>query len=333
MATLTYVKGLPTPIEELNAIGETTFSMFLRDYSQIFYAASCETVNHLLSAETFNKSAWNTYLQQSYGINKRHANGVIASAKGRVSSAIECRFEHLKVLKRKLTSAKKWLKNANKKLASCRKFYARKNWVSSKTSTLLPLFCSLKYKNTNYQHLKFQVHHKKRKIYQLDQQIKHLKLKPVRAKIPKWDAFVVGSKDEMYGNQVCQWDGEWLSFRVPYCLEAKYGKNICSKIGNFNRNINRIPSVGARTWHFYFKDGAWKVALQFTPAPVAKVSNAIAYGCIGIDINPSSIDWAYVDWNGNLIKHGKFQLQQGLPKGQHREKVWAYKASYKYNTT
>ena len=316
MSTLTYVKGLPTPIDELTPLGMTTFEMFLNDFSQVTHTASCLTVNHLLSESKFNKSAWNTHLQHSFGINKRHANGVIASAKGRVSSAIECRAEHLKTLKGKLKSALKWLKSSEKKLNSCSKFYARKNWINSKTGTLLPLSCSLKHKNTNYQHLKFQVHHKKRRIYQLTQQIEHLKLKRVRVKVPYWDIFIVGSKDETLGNQVCQWDGEWLKFRVPYCLENKYGKTIVTKIGNFKRNINRIPEVGAKTWHFYLKDGLWKAGLQFTPAPVAKVSNSLAYGCIGIDLNPSSVDWAYVDWDGNLKQHGKFKLQQGLPKGK-----------------
>lgn len=142
--TLTYVKGLPTPIKELNAIGETTFSMFLYDYSKVFYVAACETVNYLLSTKKFNKSKWNSYLQQTYGINKRHANGVIASAKGRVDSSQECRKEHLIVLKRKLASAKKWLNSAQRKLNSCSKFYASQNCRNSKTNTLLPLACSLR---------------------------------------------------------------------------------------------------------------------------------------------------------------------------------------------
>lgn len=316
MATLSYVKGLPTPIEELNAIGETTFSMFLYDYSQVFHAAACETVNHLLSGNKFNKSAWNTHLQHSFGINKRHANGVIASAKGRVSSAIECRAEHLKTLKGKLKSALKWLKSSEKKLNSCSKFYVKKNWINSKTSTLLPKECNLKYRTTNYEHLKFQVHYKKRYIYQLTQKIEYLKIKPVKVKVPKWDCFVLGSKDETLGNQVCQWDGNNLKFRVPYCLEAKYGKNVSTKLGDFQRHINRIPARGAKTWHFYIKDGKWKVALQFTPVPVAKVSSHISYGSIGIDLNPGSVDWAYIDWNGNLKQHGKFVIEQGLPKGK-----------------
>ena len=290
--------------------------MFLYDYSQVFRAAAFDTVNNLLSRNKFNKSAWNTYLQQTYGINKRHANGVIASAKGRVSSAIECRTEHLKVLSQKLASAKKWLKKSQKKLNSCQKFYSKKRWRNSKTSTLLPLSCSLKYKNTNYQHLKFQVHHKKRRIHLLTLKIKHLKTAPMKVKVPRWDCFVVGSKEETLGNQVCQWDGEYLKFRVPYCLELKYGKYVTTKLGNFQRNINRIPNNGSKTWHFYSKDGRWKVALQFTPVVISQVSKSIKYGCIGIDLNPGSVDWAYVDKNGNLKQHGKINLIQGLPRGK-----------------
>ena len=316
MATLTYVKGLPTPLKELNAIGKTTFGMFLYDYSQIFRAAACETVNYLLSGNSFNKSKWNTYLQQTYRINKRQANGVIASSKGRVSSAVECRAEHLLILNGKLRSAKAWLKKSQKKLNSCQKFYARKNWKKSSSNTLLPLSCSLKYKNTNYQHLKFQVHHKKRYIYRLTQQIEHLKTKPVQVKVPRWDCFIVGSKDETCGNQVAAWDGNNLKFRVPYCLESKYGKYVSTALGGFERNINRIPAEGAKTWHFYAKNGKWNVALQFTPKPVAKISQAVKYGCIGIDLNPGSVDWAYVDSDGNLKQHGQIKLIQGLPEGK-----------------
>ncbi|WP_341730503.1 hypothetical protein [Microcoleus sp. EPA2] len=80
MATLTYCKGLPTPADELNELGFTDFEMFLEAYAPIFRAASIETVNHLLLSTQFKKSDWNTHLQQTYGINKRHANGVISAA-------------------------------------------------------------------------------------------------------------------------------------------------------------------------------------------------------------------------------------------------------------
>lgn len=321
MSTVSYVKGLPTPLNELNAIGQTTFSMFLYDYSRVFYRASWETVNHLLSWDSFNQSAWNTYLQQTFNINKRHANGVIKSASGRVASARECRAEHLKTLKGKLSSAKAWLKKSQRKLKSCQKFYSKKNWRNSKTGTLLPIACSLKYKNTNYQHLKFQVHHKKRRIYLLTQQIEHLKSLPIQVKIPQWDCFIVGSKDETFGNQVCQWDGNNIRFRVPDCLKSKYGKYVETANGGFKRTINRIPVEGAKTWHFYIKDGKWKTALQFTPAPVRRISKSINLGCIGIDLNPGSIDWAYVDDEGNLKERGQITTEQGLFTGKQQAQI------------
>ncbi|MGC8451939.1 MAG: hypothetical protein ACL9RN_02810 [Cylindrospermopsis raciborskii] len=40
MTTLTYVKGLPTPAEELNSLGLTHFEMFLAAYSPIFHDLS-----------------------------------------------------------------------------------------------------------------------------------------------------------------------------------------------------------------------------------------------------------------------------------------------------
>ena len=316
MSTLTYVKGLPTPIEELTPLGMTTFEMFLNDFSQVTHTASCLTVNHLLVVDKFNKSSWNTYLQRTFGINKRHANGIISSTFGRIKASIEHKKLHLQQLTRKIKSTKKWICTAEKKLKSCDKFYSKNNWIESKSSCLLPLSCNLKYKSTNKNNLLFQVHHKKRKLYNLERRVEKLKIAQIRTVIPKWDIFVVGSKGESFGNQICQWDGTNLKFRVPYYLEHKYGKTLTTRLGNYDRNINRIPADGARTFHFYIKDGKWKVALQFTPVNIEKYSSYISYGCIGIDMNPGSIDWAYVDWDGNLKKQGKFALQQGLLLGK-----------------
>ncbi|HEY9741695.1 MAG TPA: hypothetical protein V6C90_14490 [Coleofasciculaceae cyanobacterium] len=78
-----------------------------------------------------------------------------------------------------------------------------------------------------------------------------------------------------------------------------------SQIGRFDRNINRLPSSGAKTWHFYRKNGKWSVAVQFTRSPVKPVSRSSSYGCIGIDMNPGSMGWAYYDKDGNLKAHGQ----------------------------
>ncbi|CBN54891.1 MULTISPECIES: IS200/IS605 family element transposase accessory protein TnpB [Kamptonema] len=319
--TLTYCKAIPTPIDELNAIGKTQLEMFLGAYAPIFHKAVCETVNFMLLGEGFNKSQWNTHLQKTYGISKRHANGVISSAKGAVDSAALCRISHIKTLEGKAQSCESWLKKAEKKLRLARKFYAKKNWQNSKTGCGFPLSSSLKHRQTNWQNLRFQIHNKKRKLTKYLQILTTLKSIPIKVRVPKNQAFVVGSKDESYGNQVCQWDGDNLRFRVPVCLESKFGKNVDSKIGNFPRNINRLPATGAKTWHFYYKEDKWCVAVSFTPSEIKQVSHSVNYGCIGIDLNPGSIGWVHIDAEGNLKSHGQIPLQTGLPNGKQQDKL------------
>ncbi len=150
MATITYCKALPEPAEELNAVGVTNFEAFLVAYAPLFRQAVCETVQHLLSGNGLNKSSWNTHLQQTYQINKRHANGVISAAKGVVDSTDKCRKNHIKQLEGKLKSANQWLKKSEKKLKDAWKFYRKKNWENSQTGCSFPLSCSLKYKDTNW---------------------------------------------------------------------------------------------------------------------------------------------------------------------------------------
>lgn len=321
MATLTYCKGLPTPADELNELGFTDFEMFLEAYAPIFRAASIETVNHLLLSTQFKKSDWNTHLQQTYGINKRHANGVISAAKGRVDGAKEHRILHTKTLEGKIKSISAWLKKAERKLALARKFYAKKKWHNSKTACNFPIACSLQYKSTNWQSLRFQIHNKKRRLTLLTNRLEHLRVKPIKVVVPHGDIFVVGSKDESFGNQVSQWNGNKITFRVPKCLESRFGKTVSSEVGNFGRNINRLPECGAKTWHFYRKSEKWVIAVQFTPKPVNQVSRNRMYGCIGIDMNPGSIGWAYVDTEGNLKAKGQIPLQMGLPNGKQQAQI------------
>jgi IS605 OrfB family transposase len=318
MTTLTYCKGLPTPSSELNPIGFTKLEMLLSAMSEVYHQGTSETVNHLLThrAERFDKSKWNTHLQTKYQINKRQANGIIVLAVGKVDSAKECRRNHIKQLEAKLKSAKEWVKKAKKKLKLGEKFYAKSDWIHSKGGCNFPLSSSVEWRSTNWQGEWFKIHNKQRYISTLIARIKHLKTAVIRVKVPRSEVFIVGSKDESYGNQSCQWDGKTLTMRVPYCLEESFGKTVSLTIGGFDRNINRLPEHGAKTWHFYRQDGRWVVAVQFTPATVTKISRPIQFGCIGIDMNPSSVGWAYIDFQGNLKESGTIPLQTGLPTGK-----------------
>lgn len=313
--TVTYCKGLSSPIEELNELGYTKFEMFLNSYSKVFYEAACETVNHILNNTEFNKGAWNTYLQNAYQINKRHANSIISFSKGHVDSGKECRSLHIKTLEGQLKSLEEWITKANRKINLAKRFY-RRNWTNSKSNCNFPIASDLNTKKTNWHWLKFKLHQKKRRAHLIRQKIAHLKTKPIQVKVPKRQILAVGSKDETLGNQICQWDNNTIRFRVPSCLESKFGTHITSNFGSFHKRDNRIPNDRAKTWHFYFKESRWIVGLQFTPSNIERQSRNRGYGSIGIDLNPNSIGWAYVDCHGNLKHHGQIPMVMGLPKGK-----------------
>ncbi len=321
MPSLTYIKGLPTPESELNALGFSQMEMFLTAFASIFRLAVIETVAQLLTCAKFNKSKGHSHLQSTYSINKRHANGVIAYAKGKVDSAKEHRSLHIKTLTGKAKSIKVWLGKAEKKLQAANKFYSKNNWQNSKTRCEFSLSCSLKYKKTNWQNLHFQIHHKKRKLFLVQNKLATIKAIPIKVFVPGNQVFLVGSKDETLGNGIAQWNGSILKVRVPACLEASFGKSVSAEIGDFNRNINRLPTCGAKTWHLFKKNNSWKVAVSFTPSPVKPQSIDRAYGCIGIDMNPGSIGWAYVDADGNLKAKNQIPLQVGLPQGKQQAQI------------
>lgn len=334
-STLSYVKGLPTPIDEMNALGITKFEEFLYVFSSIYRMAAVETVNYILSLDEFGKDEWNYWksqLQPKYGINARQANSIISDAKGQVKSAIECRKNHVDTLKGKLKSANCWLKEKEGLLKKGRKYIdyileEQANWKREKPKKLkkkvpargLPLSMSINRKTSSWNDFKFQIHNKKRYIDQLEKKIKDLSdynKKPVHVKVPQLQVFAVGSSDETLGNQICQWDGDTVTYRVPYCLEDRFGTHVSTRIGNFDRNVNRLPKNSSRTWHFFYKNEKWNAAVQFTPEKVETVSRHSDWGCIAIDLNPSSVGWAYVDKDGNLKDHGTISLQSGLSQGK-----------------
>ena len=113
------------------------------------------------------------------------------------------------------------------------------------------------------------------------------------------------------------------------------GKYVYTNFPDFERKISRLPEVGAKTWHFYQKNGKCIAAVSFTPTRVHKVSKKLKEGVISIDDNPSGIGWSYLDRDGNLKEHGQIPLSQGLPKGKHlyqlvQTALKIYQLAFKY---
>lgn len=75
---------------------DTSAGLFLADYAAIASVASVVVLKGLLKHQ--NKSKLNTVIQDEFGINKRHAAGIIAFVEGEMKSAEECRSRHVLTL-------------------------------------------------------------------------------------------------------------------------------------------------------------------------------------------------------------------------------------------
>jgi IS605 OrfB family transposase len=177
---------------------------------------------------------------------------------------------------------------------------------------------------THYEFAKVKLHNKKRYAYKLKQQIEHIKQSPLHVKLGNLETIeMVGSKDESYGNQICQLDllAKELHIRVPYGFERMYGKYVVLPIQLPKHGQDNLATAWfnkqAITYRFIPKNRAWEIHITVDVQPPPIQSRHIHWGGLGVDLNPGSIGWAKADSNGNLESTGQIQVNiQSQPKGR-----------------
>lgn len=268
---------------------------FAADVSKLVEPARIEYLNRMLSGDDENTIV--RELQSKYGLNKRQVNAIRSEVKGAISSAKECRKRHLKTLEQQIKSIKTWLKTAEKSLGK------------------IPDACSIRFRHHLSTQKRSVIHQKKRRLHLLTQKLDHMKAAPLRVTLGNKGTqyTTVGATKESFGNQITQYDGTTIKFRVPYALEAKYGKHISASLkfeyGQGQQWIeDAIKANRALSYRVYCKDFRWFIACSTDVPEPDRVSLPRQYGCIGIDINPGMIGWAHVDSDGNLKHHGQFKL-------------------------
>ncbi|MDJ0713142.1 MAG: IS200/IS605 family accessory protein TnpB-related protein [Prochloraceae cyanobacterium] len=268
---------------------------FASDVSRLVYPARLEYLNRLLNGE--KDSLIIKEIQPKYGINKRVANAIRSEVKGAISSATECRAHHIKNIKERIKSLKNWIKENQKKLKK------------------LPKACDIRSKRNVRVNRRFAIHQKKRQLHLLAQKVEHLKNKEITVTLGAKNSqyYTVGSKRETLGNQIAQYDGKNIVFRVPYALEKKYGKYIHASL-RFEYEKGQkwledaIENNRALTYRIYAKDLRWFIACSTDVPKATRISYPRQYGCLGVDINPGILGWTYCDPDGNLKAQGQIKL-------------------------
>jgi IS605 OrfB family transposase len=279
-------------------------------YSKKLYQDSykiLEIVSSDLSQSNKNK------LVQALGYNKRHSASLLIDIEGKKDGSVECRENHIKILGSKITSAEKqiyiWQKQLDKLKYPC---------------------CDIRRKQfkTLSHYLRYKIHHKKRYVIGQQQKLNNIQTSRLKVNLGTPKNFVfVGSKGETKGNLNCQYDQvkQQIKIRVTPDLEPVFGKyvtaNLSFKYGQdclvaalMRRSLNRKtgekypPGKGeALTWRIYYKNNRWYICVSLEVTSIPIQSKAVEYGCIGVDLNPGVVGWAYVDYNGNLINSGQFK--------------------------
>lgn len=161
---------------------------YLADYARVYNTARQSFLDRVMVGEDAAELV--KEFQEAYKLNKRQVNSIRTEVKAAISSAKECRQRHIKTIEGQLKSVKAEIKVLEQKLNNG-------SFVDA---------CDLKTRRTIIENKWFGLHQKKRRAHLLENKLKHLKDKPLIVNIPNWetDFFMMGSRDETAGNQVCQ---------------------------------------------------------------------------------------------------------------------------------
>ena len=116
--------------------------------------------------------------------------------------------------------------------------------------------------------------------------------------------FLIGSKDESFGNQSCQLMPGYLNLRLTHAVAESRGQEWIKIPIQFTYQEERIRLAQAqsRALNYPFikkENGHWYVHLTFEIDEKVIFSNR-NFGALGIDLNPSCIAVTQIDSNGNL---------------------------------
>jgi len=292
---------------------------FLSDMAVTNREAKLTCLKLVLKGE-LSKSQINTSLQQQYRINKRQANSIIAYVEGAVKSAHVCRSNHLELRIGKLKHVADVSKNLEKKIAAHRKYLQTVEQVNRGEKKRVPKSIKPRYPDacpircahhlTHYEFASVKLHQKKRYAHKLRSQIEHIKQSPLHVTLGnQYTVEMVGSKDESYGNQICQLDllGKELHIRTPYCLESHYGKYVTFPMRLSRHGQDQLATAWFNhqsiTYRFIQKSlREWEIHITVDVLPTPIQSAPAQWGTIGVDLNPGQIGWVKVDKDAHVFR-------------------------------
>lgn len=151
--------------------------------------------------------------------------------------------------------------------------------------------------------------------------------------------FLIGSKDESFGNQSCQMYPGRLALRLTHGIAKRRGFKTIQIPCEFSYQQGLIHSAlsqgQAMTYRFIKKGNKWYVLLS-TQAPTVKRITDFKNGTLGIDLNPACLAMTRISSDGNWVQswqvpvviQGRTQEQIEATLGEEIAKIGTYAATH-----
>ena len=292
--------------------------------------AKRETFHVIKRDNNFNKSAFNTYLQNKYNVLKRTANSIISDAQGTLNALIELKKYEKSQLERKIASLEttidkfemkvadnKTLLRLNDKTVSLSKHRNLKRKVVSKKN-------QLNNKKQRLKNLQYQIEHG---IYKLCFGTKYLLKRNYDKFVTHRDSQLsfVGTKTEKAGNQLLQlsYNHQNNQFNIKLRKDIGGFKNqrgfyVKGKV-HFNHHKQELISIltnhnSPLSYRIIKKNGRYYLYCTFEiQRDKSSFVTRSSHGVIGLDFNKGFVTLTETNQYGHMIDNNliPYSFKQG----------------------
>ena len=307
-----------TVVTQLHSKNNEDLIEYLESSRSDYAKAYRETYHIYKNYTKFDRSMYNTYLQNKYGITNRTANSIILSATGRYSAIKELKKHELQHVRYKLRYL---IDKVIPKLED------------RKCDFLVKILNGEPINLVQYRNLKLKLFSKKVKINRLRQRIGNLEWQLSTGKFricfgskrllqQSYSKFVahrdsqlsyIGSKDERAGNQNLQlvFDPKYNQFHLKLRKDFGGYKNVRGSyvygkvyFNHHKKKILNILSTGSSplSYRFIKRNGRWYLYCTFEiVVEDHQFVTTDSYGTIGLDFNKGFITLSETNKYGHLV--------------------------------
>ena len=310
-----------TVVTQLHEKNNLDLIRYIESSRHIYAKAVRKTFYILRTSENFNKSRFNTYLQDSYGITKRTASAIILDAQGHFNSLKELKRYEVNQLKRKISYLEEQV---------------IPRLVKKRDSNSKLLQAGMSISLTKQRNLKLKIVAKKAKLNRLKQKLSNLNYQLESGKLKlcfgtkklfkqNYDKFIeqrdnrlsfVGAKTETCCNQLLQltYNGKNNQFMIQ--LRRDFGGYKSAKDNDryvygktyFNHHKNKIISIlknknSPLSYKITKKNGRYYLYCTFEiQVDTNDFTTCFDYGTIGLDFNKGFVTLSETNQYGHLVQ-------------------------------